>query len=146
MVYDKSSMLTYCLLGNANNITKFGHEYIKSLSSEIILSNKLTDDQINLLIDQILPYQLLNKYEYEAIDLLIELNKYQRIAEIINIDNYKRVLQYLNQIILYLNNDVEHFTKSYINTLYNISLIHYMKYHDYTNALLMVLKMKVIIQ
>ena len=82
--------LKYALVGTRTGITLWGHEYLRTLSGEISSEYKKrveaghgTDLQdIQFLIDSIIPYNMTHNAEPEAVDLLLEINRLPMLIDV----------------------------------------------------------------
>ena len=99
-----------------NEYTKWGHEYLQQLSSDLsseyekrLLENKSADDILNI-TEKIVRHFANHNSEMEAIDLLMEIDKIERVVEFISKDNYKKVYDYLVSSSHYTA-DTEEWTK-----------------------------------
>eukprot|EP00357_Protocruzia_adherens_P000401 CAMPEP_0114986264 /NCGR_PEP_ID=MMETSP0216-20121206/8329_1 /TAXON_ID=223996 /ORGANISM="Protocruzia adherens, Strain Boccale" /LENGTH=896 /DNA_ID=CAMNT_0002348679 /DNA_START=38 /DNA_END=2728 /DNA_ORIENTATION=+ len=99
--------LNFILEGHPEEITKWGHEYIRSLSGEIgreynnrLEKNEKVDELIGL-VKSIIPFLMSQNAEPEVIDLLFEVEQLGLILEYINENNYKRVGLYLSSCSAY---------------------------------------------
>eukprot|EP01087_Luapelamoeba_hula_P008624 TRINITY_DN216_c0_g1_i1.p1 TRINITY_DN216_c0_g1~~TRINITY_DN216_c0_g1_i1.p1 ORF type:complete len:904 (+),score=160.99 TRINITY_DN216_c0_g1_i1:66-2714(+) len=93
--------LTYKLQGNSTDIGSWGHEYARSLAGEIgtvYLKRKEEEkpfDDLMTLVDKILPFYMQHNVEYDACDLLMEVEKLDKLLEYVDEANYERVCSYL---------------------------------------------------
>ncbi|MCQ2973140.1 MAG: hypothetical protein MJ209_07785, partial [archaeon] len=137
------TMLKYVMSGTKKDITSWGQEYIRSLCSDIGVeyNNRLdTDTPVNDLIDDlvkvIVPYLIKQHCESDAIDLLIEVDCINDIMDFINENNYKKICLYLLSITNYAAD-----TEEYRATLELVYKIYYTKFHQYTDAMRVAIKM-----
>lgn len=93
--------LHYKQQGSLNEIGSWGHEYIRNLSGEVAEEfqqrqdeEKPVDDLI-LLVDQIIPFDMQHNAEHEACDLLVEVQLLDKILPYVDEHNYSRVALYL---------------------------------------------------
>lgn len=120
--------LNYKLKGTIEELTSWGHEFVRSvtlliltyfrptlkhrnLASEIAeehnarqAEEKPVDDLIRL-VDQIIPFNIKHNAEPEACDLLIEIEALQKLLvdpDLIDDKNYSRVCSYLTSCSNYL--------------------------------------------
>ena len=97
---DKS--LNFLLQGNKEKIRDWGLEFVRNLSGEIgkefeqRVVDKLPVGDLNDLVDLIVPYQIDQHSETEAIDLLIEVDRLADILQYVSERNAKKVSDYLN--------------------------------------------------
>eukprot|EP00241_Pyramimonas_parkeae_P004255 CAMPEP_0114250514 /NCGR_PEP_ID=MMETSP0058-20121206/14741_1 /TAXON_ID=36894 /ORGANISM="Pyramimonas parkeae, CCMP726" /LENGTH=908 /DNA_ID=CAMNT_0001364181 /DNA_START=49 /DNA_END=2775 /DNA_ORIENTATION=- len=112
--------LKYRLLGSAEEIGSWGHEYVRNLAGEIgsdyqrrqALASSAAkegkdvskDDMADLLglVEQIVPFHMLNNAEPEAVDLLLEVESLSSLAAHCDANNYSRTCQYLLSCSAYL--------------------------------------------
>jgi 26S proteasome regulatory subunit N1 len=100
--------LTFKLAGSKVNISSWGHEYVRSLASEIseeynarmlkgAAEDEVDADDLLALVDDILPFQMKHNAEAEAVDLLMEVCQLPKLLEANVVDdrNYERVCLYL---------------------------------------------------
>ena len=93
--------LKYCLEGTKTNLIEWGHEYLRSLSGEIGQAyNKRIEEgkdyeDLNQLVDVIVPNFMKHHEEPEAVDLLMEVENLPKLLEFTNEHNYERVCLYL---------------------------------------------------
>lgn len=99
--------LEYRLEGGSTPLDIWGHQYIKKLSSDII---KVYTEQpaasrgnFEGLLSEVLQCLFRFNSEYDAIDLLIEVNLLETLPEYVDRDNLDRVCTYLYSIIPYLS-------------------------------------------
>lgn len=71
--------LNFKLQGTKENVSLWGHEYLRHLASEISeeyadrMDNQKPVDDILVLVDQMVPYNVEHNAEAEACDLLMEV-------------------------------------------------------------------------
>ena len=133
-------MISYVLTGT-KDITSWGQEYIRSLSSDIgtEYNNRIDNDQpVNDILDLvkiIAPYLIKQHCENDAIDLLIEVDCVNDILEFVNENNYKKICLYLLSITNYSAD-----TEEYRETLELVYNIYYNKFQQYINAMRVAIK------
>lgn len=93
--------LSFCLEGTKTDLIGWGHEYLRSLSGEIgqeynkrIEESKEIND-LNELVDVIIPYFMKHHEEPEAVDLLMEVENLPKLLQFTSDHNYERVCLYL---------------------------------------------------
>ena len=93
--------LRFCLEGTQTNLIEWGHEYLRSLSGEIgqeynkrVEGNKDFED-LNQLVNVIIPNFMKHHEEPEAVDLLMEVENLPKLLDFTNEHNYERVCLYL---------------------------------------------------
>ena len=135
------TILSYVLSGTKEDITSWGLEYIRSLCSDIgqeyneRLDKDLPTNDLTDLVKIIVPYLIKQHCESDAIDLLIEVDCINDIKEFINENNYKKICLYLLSITNYSAD-----TEEYRETLELVYSIYYNKFHQYTDAMRVAIK------
>jgi len=93
--------LHFKMQGNSTDIGSWGHEYVRNLSGEVGQEyqqrqeeSKSVDDLL-LLVDKIVPYNMQHNAESEACDLLMEVEQLERLMEHVDETNFERVCTYL---------------------------------------------------
>ena len=82
--------LKYALAGTRTGITLWGHEYLRTLSGEISSEHKKRVEagrgsdlqDLQFLIDAIIPYNMTHNAEPEAVDLLLEINRLPMLIDV----------------------------------------------------------------
>lgn len=127
--------LKYKLKGTVTDLSSWGHEYVRHICGEIaeawherVESDQATDDLVSL-VNQILPFKLQHKREFEAVDLLIDVDLIGRVIEIITSDNCHSVCKYILACAQYLGDPDEH--ASLLTVVYTA----HMKFKNYADAL-----------
>lgn len=94
-------------------LTSWGHQYVRHLAGEVgeefaqrEQENKPYDD-LNHLIDQMVPFNMKHNAEVDAIDLLLEVSQLSKLSSHVNKDNHSRVCSYLLQCADYLGDPDE---------------------------------------
>ncbi|CAL5391543.1 unnamed protein product [Camellia sinensis] len=95
--------LKYRLLGSEGDIVSWGHEYVRNLAGEIVeeymkrQSEDLSDDDLMELVEQIVAFLMKHNAEFEAVDLLMQLQveDLYLVLEHVDSTNYKRTCLYL---------------------------------------------------
>mmetsp|Transcript_17637 Transcript_17637/g.21373 ORF Transcript_17637/g.21373 Transcript_17637/m.21373 type:complete len:966 (-) Transcript_17637:1702-4599(-) len=112
--------LKFKLLGHRTDLGAWGHEFIRSLSGEISQEYaarttadppQSIDDLIEL-VDVIIPFQMQQNSETEAVDLLFEVDRLDKLTSttgLVDSNNYERVCLYLLRFAEFLFdfNDLE---------------------------------------
>ena len=135
------TILSYVLSGTKEDITSWGLEYIRSLCSDIgqeyneRLDKELPTNDLTDLVKIIVPYLIKQHCESDAIDLLIEVDCINDIKDFINENNYKKICLYLLSITNYSAD-----TEEYRETLELVYSIYYNKFHQYTDAMRVAIK------
>ncbi|GAM20101.1 hypothetical protein SAMD00019534_032760 [Acytostelium subglobosum LB1] len=100
--------LKYKLLGSGEQISSWGHEYVRHLAMEIgvdydirKVENQSVDDLLAL-VDEIVPFQMAHNAEPEACDLLLEVEQLPKLFNFIDENNYPRVCLYLTSAAYYV--------------------------------------------
>lgn len=114
---DENNIIKYIIYGNKEDLVNYGHEYIKNVMNKLLIEYKnLKEDEITLsgtsilltvdekqeklkhiydLVNVIVPYCFKHKTEYEAVDLLIEVDKLYQIVNYVDEESCDRVVLYL---------------------------------------------------
>lgn len=100
--------LKYKLLGDRNDVSVWGHEYIKHLAGEIATEyeereakDEAVDDLLQL-VNQIVPWDMAHNAEPEAVDLLLEIERLDLLNSHIDDKNCGRTCLYLLGCVPYL--------------------------------------------
>ncbi|XP_047340824.1 26S proteasome non-ATPase regulatory subunit 2 homolog A [Impatiens glandulifera] len=100
--------LKYRLLGSEGEIGSWGHEYVRNLAGEISQeyakrqSEEAPFDDLMELVQQIVAFHMKHNAEYEAVDLLMEVEDLDLLVEHVDNTNYKRTCLYLTSASRYL--------------------------------------------
>ncbi|CAG0879784.1 unnamed protein product [Cyprideis torosa] len=101
--------LGYRLKGSDEPIGDWGHEYVRHLAGEIAaewaeLPEGVSErhSQLEKLVDQIVPYQMIHNAEAEACDLLMETDRLQTLLGHVDESAYPRVCLYLTSCVPYV--------------------------------------------
>ena len=138
---DSNESLLYCLQGSRKNLVTWGHEYLRSLAGQIgkeyeaRLEKGESVDEINQLVDQIIPEFIDHNEEPEAVDLLLEVERLESLNKFTTENNFERVCTYLQTCASYAA-DTEEMRKSF-QTAYDI----YRKFKRYPEAMRVAQKM-----
>lgn len=98
---DETEALAYCLLGSRKELVGWGHEYLRCLAGQIgqefakRMETEEPVDEINQLVDQIIPEFINHNEEPEAVDLLLEVERLGALIQFTNPNNFERVCNYL---------------------------------------------------
>ena len=93
--------LRFRLEGTQDNLIEWGHEYLRSIAGEIGQAyNKRVEESkdiedLNKLVDIIVPNFMQHHEEPEAVDLLMEVENLPKLLQFTNEHNYERVGLYL---------------------------------------------------
>lgn len=126
--------LKYKLAGNLTSLAEWGHEYIRLLTGqiseeyEVRQESKAPVDDLNSLVDQIVPFHMKSHSEHEAVDLLLEIEQLDRLKPFIDSENYQRVGLYLTQCANYLPEPDD-------TTILKLALFLYLEMKNYPQAL-----------
>ena len=142
--------LKFKLAGTQVDIASWGHEYVRYLSGEIaeeynkrmLNEEELAEgdcdvDDLLVLVDDIVPFQMSHNAEAEAADLLIEVQQLPKLVNSPAVDerNYERVCLYLIRSADFIGDPDDLY--ALMNTCFSI----YMRQKNYTDALRVALKM-----
>ena len=132
------------------NIASWGHEYVRYLSGEIaeeynkrvlneeeLAEGECEVDDLLVLVDDIVPFQMSHNAEAEAADLLIEVQQLSKIVDnpVVDERNYERVCLYLIRSADFIGDPDDLY--ALLSTCFSI----YMRQRKYTDALRIALKM-----
>lgn len=98
---NNTEALQYCLKGTRKELVSWGHEYLRCLAGQIgqEFESRMADgasvDEINQLVDQIIPEFINHNEEPEAVDLLLEVERLSALIDFTNTNNFQRVCNYL---------------------------------------------------
>ncbi|XP_052177736.1 LOW QUALITY PROTEIN: 26S proteasome non-ATPase regulatory subunit 2 homolog A-like [Diospyros lotus] len=126
--------LKYRLLGSEGDIGSWGHEYVRNLAGEIAQEYAKRQgeegpiDDLMDLVQQIIAFHMKHNAEYEAVDLLMEVEDLDLLVEHVDATNYKRTCLYLTSAARYLPgpDDV---------LVLDIAYVIYLKFEEYPSAL-----------
>ncbi|PSR95340.1 26S proteasome non-ATPase regulatory subunit 2 A like [Actinidia chinensis var. chinensis] len=126
--------LKYRLLGSEGDIGSWGHGYVRNLAGEIAqeytkqLSEEGLIDDLMELVQQIVSFHMKHNAEYEAVDLLLEVEDLGLLVEHVESTNYKRTCLYLTSAARYLPGPDDILVLDIAYTIY-------LKFEEYLNAL-----------
>ncbi|GFS30593.1 26S proteasome regulatory subunit S2 1A [Actinidia rufa] len=126
--------LKYRLLGSEGDIGSWGHEYVRNLAGEIAqeytkqLSEEGLIDDLMELVQQIVSFHMKHNAEYEAVDLLLEVEDLGLLVEHVESTNYKRTCLYLTSAARYLPGPDDILVLDIAYTIY-------LKFEEYLSAL-----------
>lgn len=90
----------------ATPIGEWGHEYVRHLSGEIASNwheaSPQFRERLEVLIEQIIPYNMAHNAEAEACDLLMEVEKLGLLEKYVDESAYPRVCLYLQSCVPYV--------------------------------------------
>ncbi|XP_028108557.1 26S proteasome non-ATPase regulatory subunit 2 homolog A-like isoform X1 [Camellia sinensis] len=100
--------LKYRLLGSEGDTVSWGHEYVRNLAGEIVeeymkrQSEDLSVDDLMELVEQIVAFLMEHNAEFEAVDLLMQVEDLYLVLELVDSTNYKRTCLYLISAARYI--------------------------------------------
>ncbi|CRG98810.1 26S proteasome regulatory subunit RPN1, putative [Plasmodium relictum] len=132
---DENNIVKYVISGNKKDIINYGHEYIKNLITKLLAEYKnIKEEEANLntnattknvtvnhiyeLVNIIVPYSFSHNTEYEAIDLLIEVDKINDIYLYVDEKSCDRSILYLSNLTHYSSSTEEYY--KLMNVILNI--------------------------
>ncbi|KAL6975876.1 26S proteasome non-ATPase regulatory subunit 2 A [Sarracenia purpurea var. burkii] len=126
--------LKYRLLGSEGDIGSWGHEYVRNLAGEIAheytsrQGEEAPIDDLMELVQEIVAFHMKHNAEYEAVDLLMEVEDLDLLVEHVDNTNYKRTCLYLTSAARYLPgpDDI---------LVLDIAYMIYLKFEEYPSAL-----------
>ncbi|KAF4671856.1 26S proteasome non-ATPase regulatory subunit 2 [Perkinsus chesapeaki] len=137
----KGASLRYRLAGTNKDITKWGMEFMRTISGEIATEyhNRISEGQdvtelINL-VDQIVPYNIRHSAETEAVDLLAETDGISKLLQLVDSVTAPRICQYLVGLAHFAANTEER--RVLLNVTYEI----FTQMKDLSNALIIAMRM-----
>jgi 26S proteasome regulatory subunit N1 len=139
--------LKFKLQGTQVNIASWGHEYVRSLAGEISeeFNQRTLDapadddadvDDLMVLVDDILPFQMQHNAEAEAVDLLLEVRQLNKLVDTPVVDerNAERVCLYLLRSAAFVADPDD------LSTLFSTAYSIYKAQKKYTDALRVAIK------
>lgn len=141
--YNNHETLFYRLHGQQLPIDHWGHEYVRHISGEIAaeyskkLDNNETQgiDELDKLINEIVPFFMKHASEIDAIDLLVETNKIDDVIQHTDDTTYDRINKYILRCSDYIADTEDQ------QQLYNVVYSIYTKHKAYTDALRVAIKL-----
>ncbi|ETW45303.1 hypothetical protein, variant [Plasmodium falciparum NF135/5.C10] len=128
---DENNIVKFVITGNKHDLINYGHEYIKNLITKLLVeykilkeeennqngltttsttSNKLvTINHIYDIVNIVVPYCFAHNTEYEAIDLLIEVDKINDIYLYVDEKSCDRSILYLLNLTHYSSSTDEYY-------------------------------------
>ncbi|KAL6067324.1 26S proteasome non-ATPase regulatory subunit 2 [Balamuthia mandrillaris] len=100
--------LRFKMEGNSTDIGSWGHEFVRFLSGEIgneyATRQEISQpvDDLMVLVDQIVPFDMRHNAEPEACDLLMEVERLSALVDLVDAKNYERVCLYLESCANYV--------------------------------------------
>ncbi|XP_078522214.1 26S proteasome non-ATPase regulatory subunit 2 [Lissotriton helveticus] len=101
--------LKYRLLGSQEELSSWGHEYVRHLSGEVAKewqeideADKTQKDSLLTLVKEIIPYNMAHNAEHEACDLLMEIEQMDMLEKYIDDNAYAKVCLYLTSCVSYV--------------------------------------------
>ncbi|KAF4662155.1 26S proteasome non-ATPase regulatory subunit 2 [Perkinsus olseni] len=137
----KGATLRYRLAGTNKDITKWGMEFMKTISGEISAEyqSRIADGkdvtELITLVDQIVPYNMSHSAETEAVDLLAETDGIEKLPKLVDSVTAPRVCQYLVGLAHLAANTEER--RVLLNVTYQI----FTEMKDLPNALIIAMRM-----
>jgi len=135
------ALLDYKLQGNQANVGEWGHEFVKSLSAEIGKefnsrqeADKSVDDLLKLVAD-IIPFNMSHNAYYEAVDLLIEVERLQDLHPVIDAHNHTQICRYLRRCSDYISDPEER------EQMLKIAFDAYLQHNSHSDAMRVALKL-----
>lgn len=141
--------LHYRLIGSNETIGAWGHPFVRNLAGEIskewqarleyndedsnIEKKKFAD--LEILVDEILPFFMLHSSEYDAIDLLVETELLHKLPTHFNKDNHARICLYVLRCADYIGDPDQQ------NELFRIAYEGYLYSGSAADALRVAIKM-----
>ncbi|CAL5391541.1 unnamed protein product [Camellia sinensis] len=126
--------LKYRLLGSEGDTVSWGHEYVRNLAGEIVeeymkrQSEDLSVDDLMELVEQIVAFLMEHNAEFEAVDLLMQVEDLYLVLEHVDSTNYKRTCLYLISAARYIPDPDD------LPVLLVVFAI-YLKFEEYPSAL-----------
>lgn len=122
-------------------LSSWGHEYIRNISGEIAAEFKERQekgqnvDELLVLVDEIVPFNMKHSAEVDAIDLLCEVDLIKKITDLCDESTLLRVCMYLQGLANFAATHADKLTL--LKVCYDL----YMKFKEYPNALRIALKL-----
>eukprot|EP01113_Clastostelium_recurvatum_P033314 TRINITY_DN438_c0_g1_i4.p1 TRINITY_DN438_c0_g1~~TRINITY_DN438_c0_g1_i4.p1 ORF type:complete len:922 (-),score=259.73 TRINITY_DN438_c0_g1_i4:160-2925(-) len=147
--------LHYRLAGSKEPVGVWGHEYVRNLAGEVSgeydavqegatateggdkapsSAPKVTLDDLNAIVNEIVPFCVEHNAEYEAVDLLLEVERPEAIKQYIDENNYQRVCLYLIYCSYYVPEPTD-------SIILKICCELYLKVKQYPDALRVAIKL-----
>ncbi|KAL7219288.1 hypothetical protein ACSBR2_012378 [Camellia fascicularis] len=126
--------LKYRLLGSEGDTVSWGHEYVRNLAGEIVeeymkrQSEELSVDDLMEHVEQIVAFLMEHNAEFEAVDLLMQVEDLYLVLEHVDSTNYKRTCLYLISAARYIPDPDD------LPVLLVVFAI-YLKFEEYPSAL-----------
>jgi 26S proteasome regulatory subunit N1 len=97
--------LTHKLMGNREDFSSWGHDYVRQLSGSIssTYATHVARPDLDALVSLIIPYYMKHNSEVDACDLLLEIGDVQRLVQYVDRTSAPRVCEYLETCAPYLN-------------------------------------------
>ncbi|KAI5184925.1 26S proteasome regulatory subunit N1 [Nematocida homosporus] len=119
---DSIDALNYRVEGGSTSLDIWGHQYIKKLSSDLITYHQnlgsLPAQRLSEVLKEVLHCLFQFNSEYDAIDLLLEIDKLEELPAYTDSDNFDRVASYLVPLLAYLDQPVKMKAKSVLIDIY----------------------------
>ena len=127
---------------SAGSVGSWGHEYVRNLAGEIGKeflvrqeANASTND-LESLVDEILPFFMKHNADFDAIDLLIETEMLHKLSSYVNKDNVQRINLYIVRCADYVATTEEKFT------LLKLAYDNYFATQQWSDALRVAMKLQ----
>jgi 26S proteasome regulatory subunit N1 len=135
----ETEVLNWKLQGNAVDLTRWGHEFVRHIAGEIgvkwnaLKENDESTDELVPLVNEIVLFEVKHAGEAHACDLLLEIEEIGKIFNYVDESNYTRICQYLLSVAQYTPepDDIQ---------LYKISGQFFEKFGAYADSLRVALK------
>ncbi|SOV73676.1 26S proteasome regulatory subunit RPN1, putative [Plasmodium sp. gorilla clade G3] len=125
---DENNIVKFVITGNKNDLINYGHEYIKNLITKLLVEYKILKEEENNqnglttttnkivtinhiydIVNIVVPYCFAHNTEYEAIDLLIEVDKINDIYLYVDEKSCDRSILYLLNLTHYSSSTDEYY-------------------------------------
>ncbi|SOV10337.1 26S proteasome regulatory subunit RPN1, putative [Plasmodium gaboni] len=127
---DENNIVKFVITGNKHDLINYGHEYIKNLITKLLVEYKILKEEENNqnglttttttnkivtinhiyeLVNIVVPYCFAHNTEYEAIDLLIEVDKINDIYLYVDEKSCDRSILYLLNLTHYSSSTEEYY-------------------------------------
>lgn len=136
----RRASLEHKLKGSPNDLTRWGHEYLRFLAGNISVEWKervsKNEDVSHLtgLVQQIVSYMVSHQDEPTAVDLLMEIEDIDAILPLADSHNHRRIANYLAAMSKYLTRPMD---TAALRVVYNI----YAKMESHAEALFVALQL-----
>jgi len=129
--------LKFKLEGHREELGIWGHEFIRALSGEIsqefvartVSEPPVATDELLILVDVIIPFQIQHNSEIEAVDLLLEVSELSKLVDYVDKSNFDRIGLYLIRFAEYLG------TLEELEIVMGVAFKIYFQHKQYPDAL-----------